>query len=80
MNRSNPTESGIDPNAPAETVLYETIKDCIIKSLVVLRNKERLTKDDIGDLEKLTRIYCNLKDDLREDMKTGLWKNFFPKA
>lgn len=57
-----------------EWQIYADIKAVVMREVANIRDRKKLTEDDVAVLEKLTRIYCNLKDDLREDLKADLWK------
>jgi hypothetical protein len=63
-----PKKSDVD-----EAIIYENIKNILMKEIGILRDKPKRDSDDIIKLEKLTRVYATLKDDFREDIKHGVW-------
>lgn len=57
-----------------EWQVYNDLLFTVKREVAIYRNKKVLDEDDVAILEKLTRIYCNLKDDYREDLKNDVWK------
>jgi hypothetical protein len=64
-----PTKADFDEHA-----IYEDLKNLIMKELAYIKSKTTLQNIDVGRVYTLTRIYSLLKDDLREDVKSDLWK------
>ncbi len=56
-----------------EWLVYEDILFIVKREVARLKKSKTLESSDVMALEKLSRVYANLKDDLREDLKSGLW-------
>lgn len=54
--------------------IYVKIKDMVKKEVDRIYSNVESRNYDIARLEKLAKIYAILKDDLREDAKSDLWK------
>lgn len=55
-----------------ENLIYEAVKTMVHREVEFLAAKKAMGWDDIQKLERLTKIYAILKDDLRNDRKAGL--------
>lgn len=51
---------------------YVNILGMVSSEVEILAGLDKLSHDDLKRLEILTKIYSNLKDDLRQDAKYGL--------
>ncbi len=69
-----PAPSNDSRNDYDEWLIYNDIKSVVKEEVSRIKKKKIRDEDDVIVLEKLTRIYANLKDDLREDLKSELWK------
>lgn len=47
-------------------------KNIILREMKRLDQKTNLTAADIGSLEKLTKLYCSLMDDMRRNLDSNL--------
>lgn len=57
-----------------EWLIYQDILSLVKREVTRLKKAKVLEGTDVAALEKLTRVYANLKDDLREDLKSDLWR------
>ena len=57
-----------------EWQIYQDLLFIVKREVSRLKKSTKLEGTDFGSLEKLSRVYANLKDDLREDLKSDLWR------
>ncbi len=56
-----------------ESLVYEDMLKIIAVEICAIKVKGKRDEDDLKSLYNLARVYAILKDDLREDVKAGVF-------